>query len=253
MLADQRFELPDDGRVITERQSGFDAVLDRHNAEIVEPHSLSLRELFGRKLGQRRPPPQRQRIIQELHCRRCVITTHRRLRLTDQALEAHRVELHRINRKQITRRIRQQDRWLVAWTAVGLEDLAQPRDIHVHCRRGARWRIVSPEAYDDAVARHPPVCLDEQHGQQSTRLGSAERYRHAVFEHVERAEYPELHASLRSHGAAVAEPDLANFQRGRRAPGSGDDLIDQLLNWGGASTAQHLTRTRPSREVPNVA
>ena len=62
VLADERLELGDQGRVAAERQIGLDALLERQQPELVEPGDLGLRELLVGEVRERRAAPHVERL-----------------------------------------------------------------------------------------------------------------------------------------------------------------------------------------------
>jgi hypothetical protein len=64
VLGDQRFELRYQLVVAAGRQVGVDAVLERRQPQLLQPGDLALGQRHALQLGQRLPPPQRQRITQ---------------------------------------------------------------------------------------------------------------------------------------------------------------------------------------------
>ena len=61
MLADERLELGDDVGRAAELDVGRDPLLDRDEAQLVEPADLGLRPVLERELGERRAAPERER------------------------------------------------------------------------------------------------------------------------------------------------------------------------------------------------
>ena len=65
MLGDQLLELGDDERVLPRRQARVDALFQGRDAQLLEPGDLSLRERLERDIGQCRPSPQPERIVEQ--------------------------------------------------------------------------------------------------------------------------------------------------------------------------------------------
>ena len=63
-----------------ERQVGFDAVLERGQAQLLEPGDLVLRERLVGEVGQRRPAPEVERGAQVLGGARCGVAPLERVR-----------------------------------------------------------------------------------------------------------------------------------------------------------------------------
>ena len=110
MLGDQLFELGDDESVLTRRQPRADALFQRGEAQLLEPGDLSLRERLERDIGQRRPAPQSERIVEQAPRRRFVAFDASRPRRPDERLEAPRVDRVRLDHEPIARGHRLQRR-----------------------------------------------------------------------------------------------------------------------------------------------
>ena len=66
MLADEHLELGDELGVAAEREVGFDAPLERAQAELFEAADLGLRERLVGEVGERRPAPEAERVAEPL-------------------------------------------------------------------------------------------------------------------------------------------------------------------------------------------
>ena len=64
MLADERLQFCDELGVTAERKVGFDPLLDRTQAELLEPEPLGRRRRSGVELRERLSAPQRERVAQ---------------------------------------------------------------------------------------------------------------------------------------------------------------------------------------------
>ena len=64
MFATQSLQLPDELSVAPQRQIRSGAGLDRHQGQLVQMRAFDVREAGIGELGQRLPPPQRQRLAQ---------------------------------------------------------------------------------------------------------------------------------------------------------------------------------------------
>ena len=104
MLGGQLFELGDDERVLARRQARVDALFSGGEAQLLEPGDLSLRERVERDIGQRRPSPQPQRIVEQAPGGRSVAGQACRPRGLDQRLETPRVDRVGLDRQAIARR-----------------------------------------------------------------------------------------------------------------------------------------------------
>ena len=69
MLGDEALQLADDVGVASEREVGLDPLLERVQAQLLQPRDLRLGERLECELVQRRPPPQGKRLAQDRGCR----------------------------------------------------------------------------------------------------------------------------------------------------------------------------------------
>src|SRR5215217_9243555 len=92
MLGGELLQLRDDERVLAERQARVDALFHRGEAQLLEPGDVSLRERLERDIGQSRPPPQPERIVEQTPRRRSVALEARSPRGPDERLETPRVD-----------------------------------------------------------------------------------------------------------------------------------------------------------------
>ena len=95
MVVDKRLQFGDDPAVLAERQLRFDALLDRRQAQFLEPGDRRGRERLVGEVGQRRPPPQRKRLPEASSRLFVRAARERRGRLLCQLLEPPQVELLR--------------------------------------------------------------------------------------------------------------------------------------------------------------
>src|SRR2546426_12468030 len=95
------------------REIRFEPALERREVQFLESADLELRERLEGEIAERRPSPELERIAV--------------VRAFDQALEAVEVELVWLHSQHVARRERLQ--------TFGAEELAQPRDVAVQCRR----------------------------------------------------------------------------------------------------------------------
>src|SRR5262249_58847437 len=87
----EALELADERRIAAEREVGVDPQLERGEAELFEPRDLALRKGLVGEVGERRSPPELERLSE------CVGPT-----LVDEALELLEVELARLDRNSAT-------------------------------------------------------------------------------------------------------------------------------------------------------
>ncbi len=69
MLDHQPLELTDDGAGLPEGESRLDELLQREQPELFQPDRLAARPLQVGELVEGRPPPQRERALEERHGR----------------------------------------------------------------------------------------------------------------------------------------------------------------------------------------
>ena len=100
---------------------------------------------------------------------------------------------------------------------VTADQLAEPRDVDLHGRRGGRWGPLAPERVDQLVGRDDLVRPQEQRRQEGALLAGAERDRLAVLDGFERSQKQELdhHGRL---SRVDPEPSIPAFS-GRLGPG----------------------------------
>ena len=69
----------------------------------------------------------------------------------------------------------------------------RPGDVGPQSGEGIGGRVVAPHGGDQPVDRDHGVPMQQQHGQQGTRLGAADRDGNAAGRDLERSQDPELH------------------------------------------------------------
>jgi hypothetical protein len=92
MLADQRLQLPHHLGMGAERQLGLDQLLERRDAQVIEPSDLALREPLIGEVRQGRAAPQRQRPLKRRSGAFRAARGEFAPPLGDETLEAVRVE-----------------------------------------------------------------------------------------------------------------------------------------------------------------
>jgi hypothetical protein len=184
---DERLKLRDEGSVPTEGQLSLDPLLERFRAQLLQAQPLHTGEGFARKLGERRPAPEGERLPE--HVGRASGVTACPL---DQTLEAAHVEPLRIELEEVA-----------GWTAprhVSPERFAQARNVHLH-RLLRLLRRPLPERLDQPLCGDDLVHVYQQEREQTPLLRTPERQRDPVLPGLERTEDPKLH-SLPSPGHA---------------------------------------------------
>ena len=104
MVADEPFELADDLCVAAEREVGFEAQLERGQAQLFEPADLVARERLVGEVRKRRAAPEPERLAQQLAGLVGVTLGEPFAALLEQALEALQVERARLDAQQVAGR-----------------------------------------------------------------------------------------------------------------------------------------------------
>ena len=165
-----------------EREVRLDAVLQRREAQLLESPDLVLRERLVGEVGERRPAPERQRLLEPRRGGGRLFVP----RLFDECLEARRVE--RIDAQRVPRRLREQ-------RAVP-EHPPQPGDVALHVLRRRRRRDLAPELVHEPVDRDDLAAAQEQDSEQRPRLAGRKLERPVVAGDLERAQDPELERTI---------------------------------------------------------
>ena len=162
VLGDERLELADELRVAAEREVGVDPLLERREAELLEPDDRGLRERLVGEVGERGAAPERERLAQRRRGRSASPAGAVRLALAEQALEAVQVELLGLELERVAGRAR--------------DEHAAPSDLAQARRRspGAPGFALpadslAPELVDQAVGR------DDLHRAAGARTASTAR------------------------------------------------------------------------------
>jgi hypothetical protein len=140
MLVDKRFELSDELTVPTQSEFCLDAQLEREQAKLLEANDLRLRERLAHEVGESRPAPEVERIVEQSRS----LVGRRLPRLLDEPLEAEEIELVRCDPDQVTG-LPGDDHFARA------KRLSQLRDVILECVGGSTRRLRSPELVDEAI------------------------------------------------------------------------------------------------------
>ena len=162
---------------------GVDPILAAGEAELLQVRPLDLGERLG-ELGERRPAPQVERVREELGRAVRVAGLERRAPLGPEPGEPGEVERLRLDRDEVAGRLRPE--------RLRGQRLAQLRDVDLHHLRRGPGRLVAPEVVHEPVDRDGPVRVQEEPGEERTRLAAAERDRLAVLDRLEGPQQPEL-------------------------------------------------------------
>jgi hypothetical protein len=190
VLRDETLRLRHELRVPPEREIGIDAILERSEAQLLQPLDVDAGERLERQIGERTAAPQRERLAQPLGGTLRRVRRQRAASFLGQVLEAMEIELAEPHAQEVSRRARQQD----AVVASALPERgAQARDVDLQrvCR-ARRWPL-APQLVDQGVRRNDLVGAEEEDRTQRALLPTAERNLRSVVRSLERAENPELH------------------------------------------------------------
>ena len=214
VLGDQRLELGHELRAAPEREIGVEAVLERHQPQLLQAGDLALAERLEREVGQRRAAPQRERLAQRPRGRPPIWSRARR---GEEPLEAVQVERVRPEPQLVARRPRHDDPVPVAVPG-GLERPPEPG--HRHRERLERVAALGarPQLLEQPVAGDRLAGVQEQQRQQRPLLDAPERELPAADPRLERPQDEEF------HGWAAAERNT-----GDRPSASRCRAVDPLL------------------------
>jgi hypothetical protein len=213
----QLLELADQGGVLAEGQPGVHQVLQRRRPLLLQPSGERQRERRVRVVGQRRAPPQPQRLDQARGNRRRLGPGARR---GHQATEPLGVDRLGVDPQDVARR---RPGHQVPTRRLGLlQRPAELRHLGLQGAAGPTRRVALPQVLDQAVGRHRLAGVDEQVRQQGTHLRPPDGdSRTTVGPRRERPEQTEPHGRDRtagrprpggadkSHGLSGSEPAWA--------------------------------------------
>jgi len=200
----ERLELGRDGRVVPEGQRGHSPVLDRHEAQVVEPGTLGHRGRSVLQLGVRTAAPQVDGFVERVHgvhqglarqpdrpeergtCEQPVLGAHR-------GCEPPGVGRLRGQPEGIAGRDGHQHLGGTPPLAVRLQDAAEVRDVALQRARNARWRLLSPEHVDDGVHGDGPAQREREGAEQRPLLGCPEIHVRIGKPRLDGAEDQDLH------------------------------------------------------------
>ena len=189
------------------REIGNEPVLDRDEAEFLEPLDLGACEIVVGEVRQRRSAPDRER-LSEQDGRPCWILLAER-GLAPLAKDVEPVEVDR-GRRDVQRVPRimagHDDRAVLAHSAEGLAEL---RHVHLDAVFGGLRRVVAPERVDQLVDGDDLLPAEDEHGKERPTLAAAERDASVTVDHFEWSEDPEFHPrSLRTVRTLARWPGL---------------------------------------------
>ena len=197
MPCDERFELGAEASVPAERELGIDPVLDRCKTQLGQAPPLALREQPRRQVVERRPTPERKRLLEQNERPFELAAAERIARLAREPLEAVQIDVVVGDAQHVAGRGRLH--------ALGPDDLAELRDVPVQRRGRGLGRLAAPDELDQPLARHDLVRMHEERREERALPGAAERERLPTGDDLQRPEDAEFHAFRRFwHGGRVS-------------------------------------------------
>ena len=157
-----RFESPDRLVVLPEGQGGLDPIEDGRPPEL-EPSHLAADELLVAELAERRPVPQRQRLVEQLRglCGHLVQAIARRM---DQPIEASGVNGVGVHLERVAGHASDDPDGV---DGAGRPDRgSQPRHQVVHRARRIGRQITTPQHIAEPTDRHDLPGVHQEHGEQ---------------------------------------------------------------------------------------
>ena len=188
-------------------QGEVDAFLDRSQSQLLQPCRLTGRPWLGRKVGQRRPPPQIQRLGIEPERRLGV--AGRCASMLDQFGEPVRIDLVPIDGRQVSRALRDHQR---PGHTDAFQRMPEPRDPALQSVRRVGRRVATPQGVNQRVARQHPTSGEQQQSQHGLLARRGEGPRRTIDHYLQRPQQPELHRSPPPPGSS-AQPHLSHPPR----------------------------------------
>ncbi len=189
VIGHQALDLRQQRDVLAELQPGLDPLLQDVGAERVETGDLGCRPALERDVGQRRPPPQRERLVGERQrlggVPRCPPLTGR----AQELLEAMGVDLLRCDREPVAAALRDQD---LAGARARLERLAQAGHVDLqHRGHGVGWPI-APQLVDQPIRAERSRRVQQEEQEQRALAPGDDRLEPSVAANLERSEQREV-------------------------------------------------------------
>ena len=190
LLGDQALELADQLGPGAQGQVGLDPLLHTDQAQLLQPGDLGLGERLVAEVGQRRPPPQGQRLGQGVGGLGGGAVGQGLATLGEQPLEPAQVDLVGDGPEQVPGRPGHQP-------ALG-QGPPQPRHGRLEGVGRARGRVLAPQLHQDALAGQHLVGVQHQQGEHSPLAGSPVRDRPPAVRQLQRTQEANLHRSSRA-------------------------------------------------------
>jgi hypothetical protein len=183
MLEHECVQLADQLGMAAGRKLGVDARLEGGQPQGVQTGDVRLDEGLVGEVGERRSPPERERLAKQLAGIRRIGCSRR----IQERLEARDIELLGFHMERVAGRARHQ--------TIGPELLAQPGHAHLDRLGGGDRRAFAPERLRDPIRRDGLVGVQQEERKDRALLRPAEWNRATVLEDLQRAEKSEFHVT----------------------------------------------------------
>ncbi len=197
---DERVQLLEDVRVMPEGEVGLDPVLERREAQLLEPIGGLRRERLADEIREGRSAPLGERVPQQLRTAGEIARRDRPAARGRAGLEAEEIERRGRRFEEISGLARLDGR--------RPERLAEPRHVDLHGGGGRRRRILPPQLVDDPVGGHDPVGVEEEQREDRSLPHPAEGHTSRAVAHFEWAEQQELHRASASVSGRLARASV---------------------------------------------
>ena len=184
MLRRQCLQLPDQLGVATERQIGFDPILERREPQLLQASRLRLREPSLGEVRERLPAPQAECLAEQVPRPGCLARRERGAPLGGQALESSCVDRVGIGTEDVAAGFRPDQ--LLACSAV--ECLSELGDRVLDDLRRCLRRLLLPELVDEGVAPDDFVDVQGEQGRDLPLASAPQPDDGAVANDLERSE-----------------------------------------------------------------
>ena len=185
VVVDEPLQLVDQLGIPAEREVGLDPVLERGQAQVVQPLCLDQQGAVLADPRERRATPQVQGQAQPRRRGASRSALERLVALPREPLEPCRVDVMAIGIERVATDAAP-DRGTVT------ERRAELRNVGAQRRRGAVGRLAVPELVGEPVDRHRLGSGDQQQGEQGVLARATERDRAPIPIDLDRPQHPEL-------------------------------------------------------------